>query len=99
MHLIFILVAAPLLFFMLTWVVVTAYRICRPEEPLAYECDPATLHLRAREAGQSVPVGAREIREEQRHYRCAQSTYAYHTGGRSAGVPHAWAEDLWRRRN
>ncbi|GAB5518494.1 MAG: hypothetical protein RhofKO_07450 [Rhodothermales bacterium] len=94
------MVAVPILFFMLTWVLVTAYRLLKPEEPLPYEYDAAFLRQQASQAGYSMPVGVREIREDQRHARrmTYQQEYEYH-GTPTALLPEAWREDLWRRRN
>ncbi len=93
-------VALPIFFFMLTWVLVTAYRILFPEEPAPIEDDPLYLRQRATEAGVSVPVGAREIREDQRRYQRAQQVaYDYAGTPTLIGVPEVWQENLWLRRN
>lgn len=96
-----IIIAAPVLFFMLTWVVVTVYRILFPEEPLDLVEDPVQIRQKAAASGTFVPVGLREIREDQRHHRMAHIgvyTYEYHDG-MSAGLPLDWIEDLDQRRN
>ncbi len=96
-----VLVAIPVLFFMLTWVIVTAYRICFPEEALPIERDPLRVRHRATAAGISIPVGAREIREDQKRYQRQLATRAYHyeEGDLRIGLPEAWMDDLWLRRN
>ena len=97
---IFAAVAVPILFFMLTWVLTASYRICFPEEPLPFEKDRAALRQQAAKTGGSVPVGVREIREDQRwrRRRHAEAVYHYAEGG-SIGLPPMWKEDLWHRRN
>lgn len=97
---IFATVAIPVLFFMLTWVITTSYRICFPEEPLPFEKDRAALRKRAPTSGQSVPVGVREIREDQRRCRSQRAEALYHYAeGTSVGLPPLWIEDVERRRN
>jgi len=94
------MVAVPILFMMLTWVLVTAYRILKPEDPLPYEYDAAFLRQQATQAGHSMPVGVREIREDQRHARrmSFQQAYEYH-GMPTAVLPESWRDDLWLRRH
>ena len=93
-------VTVPVLFFMLTWAVVTAYRLLFPEEPQPPEKDPVVIRKVTTAQGKHVPVGAREIREDQRHYYSehppASYTYLY---GESDGFPQKWDEDLSLRRN
>ena len=96
----FILVAVPIGFTLLTWVLVTAYQLVFPEEPRPYEGDPVTLRHQAAAMGAFVPVGTREIREDQRSYFREQAFPAYdYAYGQSEGMPEIWMEDLWRRRN
>lgn len=101
MYLTFAILVAPILFFMLIWVVVTAYRIYFPEKPLPYEQDPLMVRRRQTRAGHAVAVGLREIREDQRARREALAPVDYHyTDGFSLeGLPADWMEDLWLRRN
>ncbi len=93
-------VVIPVVFFMLTWAVVTAYRLLFPEEPAPPQKDPVVIRRVAAARGEYVPVGAREIREDQRQYFSEQApafyTYAY---GESDGFPEKWHQDLLRRRN
>ena len=100
MYLVFALIAVLTLFFMLAWVIVTVSRLCFPEKPLPLDRDPVMIRHRAMASGESVPVGVREIREDQQRYRVAHRLvpYVYLEGG-SDGFPAAWREDLWRRRN
>jgi hypothetical protein len=91
----------PIVFFLLTWVVATVYRLYFPERPLPFERSPIVLRERATAQGENVPVGVREIREDQRRNRRqkeAQAPYQYHAWGET-GIPDEWHEDLWRRRN
>ena len=96
----FAIIAVPILFFMLTWVVVTACRVFFPEKPAFAESDVAYMRRRATDEGVSIPVGAREIREDQRysHTDLHHPTYHYDDGG-SEGLPLSWFEELHNRRN
>ncbi len=96
----FAIIAVPILFFMLTWVVVTACRIFFPEKPLLVDRDAALFRRHATQEGASIPVGIREIREDQRYlnHDAPQSTYHF-AHGDSEGLPLCWFEDLHGRRN
>lgn len=94
------IVAAPILFFMLAWVAATAYRIYFPDRPMPLAKDAVVVRRRRAALGKHVPVGVREIREDQRRYLRQQVRVPYHyAGSASEGLPSAWMEDLWRRRN
>ncbi len=96
----FAIVAVPILFFMLTWVVVTACRIFFPEKPQVVEHTASIMRQRALEEGISIPVGVREIREDQRHQFIQRSDSSYYYAhGDSEGLPLSWFEDLHDRRN
>lgn len=102
-YLTFAIVTTPVLFFMLTWVVVTACRILRPEKPLPLDRRRRVIaHRRAPVREASRPVSVRDIREEQRIHRLQEEAtglcYQY-DHGISIGVPTAWIEDLRARRN
>lgn len=100
MYLLFALVAVPTLLCMLLWVGIAAYRICHPERPAPFVRDPVVLRRQEAMAGEPVLVGVREIREDQRRAQEDQRYIRYYyTGGYSHGVPAAWIEELWRRRN
>jgi hypothetical protein len=96
----FAIIAVPILFFMLTWVVVTACRIFFPEKPQVIERDGVLLRQQASDEGISIPVGAREIKEDQRHLfrSIAEANYHYERGD-SEGLPVSWFEELHNRRN
>mgnify|MGYP001165968637 CR=1 FL=1 len=101
MFILFVTLVGPIVFFMLTWVVATVYRLYFPEHPLPFEHDPVMVRQRAIAAGKSVPVGVREIQADERHRRrraARERSYHYAWGG-SDGLPEQWEEDLWRRRN
>lgn len=96
----FAIVAVPILFFMLTWVVVTACRIFFPEKPQVIERNASVLRRQSADEGVSVPVGVREIREDQRHQFIQHSEISYYySHGDSEGLPLSWFEDLHDRRN
>ena len=89
----------PLLFGVVTWALVTAYRLFGPDEaeiPLGPDEPVVRAHLAAQ--GVAVRVGAREIRADvryrERHER--RPAYRYPVG---AGMPAAWVADVAARRN
>ncbi len=99
-YVLFVVIAVPVLFFMLTWAVVTVYRLVFPDEPIPSEHDPVVVRQNATSRGEYVSVGAREIREDRRYYLRAHPPASYlYVHGESEGVPEIWTEDLWRRRN
>ena len=96
----FAALAIPVLFFMLTWAVVTAYRLLFPEEPPPPPPDPVVIRKVAAARGEYMPVGAREIREDQRQYFSEQAPASYtYAHGESEGFPEKWRQDLLRRQN
>lgn len=95
---ILVLVAVPTLFVLITWVVATAYRIYFPEKVLPIEEEMLTIGRRPAPVREPALVGVREIREEQRRMQEGHIRY-YYTSGYSHGVPAAWIEELWQRRN
>jgi hypothetical protein len=94
-----IIIAVATLFIVVAWSAGTVYRLYFPEAPAPGATDPAastTFHFLPRR----IPVGARDIREEQRRVLTVRNhiRYAY-TDGYSRGVPDVWLEDLHVRRN
>ena len=100
LYVLFAIVAVPILFFMLTWVVITACKLFVPSKPPVIEHDPGELRRTATSEGYSIPVGAREIREDQRYIsnQTQEVTYHYEYGD-SEGLPTLWYEELIHRRN
>lgn len=101
MLLLFATLVGPILFFLLIWGVATAYRLTHPERALPFEESPIFTREKMTAQGHNVPVGVREIREDQRRHRRQRDvtpTYQYRAWGPS-GIPEGWREDLWRRRN
>jgi hypothetical protein len=96
----FFVLIGPILVFLIIWVGATVYRLYFPEHPLPFDQDPVVKRERATLEGESVPVGVREIRADQRRERRQEdiTVYNYAWGG-SEGLPDEWREDLWRRRN
>lgn len=101
MYLVFALVAIPVLVLLFAWVGVTVYRLCFADAQvvvrrhLAFieEAEPAT-------AASVVPVGVREIREGHRRSLLLQTNIRYnYAWGISHGIPDAWIDDVWHRRN
>lgn len=85
---------------MLTWVVVTACRIFFPEKPQLVGHEGVFFREKAARKGVSIPVGAREIKEDQRHVMRSGNEVNYHyLQGDSEGLPVSWYEELHNRRN
>lgn len=100
MSLLFAVLVGPILFLLLVWVGATVYRLYNPQRPLPFEQDPVAKREEATAEGTSVPVGLREIRADQRRHRRQTDADQYHYAwGGSEGLPEAWHESLWRRRN
>lgn len=98
--LIFLIVAVPILFCMITWVAATAYRLYFPEKPLPLERELTFVsHIESTPSQLPVPIGVREIKEDERRRRLSQSTSYQFTNGMSSGVPSDWLDDVWQRRN
>jgi hypothetical protein len=99
--LVILLIALPTIFAMLVWVVVTAMRLMRPDEPIPLEEDPIILRLQRMESRVPVAVGAQDIRELERRgisRTISSGSYDY-LDGHSDGFPVAWLENLSLRRN
>lgn len=96
----FFVLIGPVLVFLVIWVGATVYRLYFPERPFPFDQDPVVKREQATMEGESVPVGVREIRADQRRERRQEdvTVYNYAWGG-SEGLPDEWREDLWRRRN
>lgn len=101
MHVLFITLVGPILFFLLTWVVATAYRLYFPEKPITFDNDPVVLQEQRRRKKESIPVGVREIREDQRRnqYLGKSSPDYQYAWGYSEGFPEVWRDNVWMRRN
>lgn len=96
----FFVLVGPILVFLIIWVGATVYRLYFPERALPFEQSPVMQRERARMEGESVPVGVREIRADQRRERRQENVTVYnYAWGGSEGLPEEWREDLWRRRN
>lgn len=98
--LIFLLVAVPIAFCMMTWVVATVYRLYFPEQTIMHEPDrPMQFAPRLRPLDTVVAVGVREIKENQRRQFSSSASHYSFSNGYSNGVPTDWVDDVWRRRN
>jgi hypothetical protein len=97
MHALFLLLVAPLFVFLLTWVVATVYRLYFPERPLPLRSSAVQVRRRRAAGGEQMPVGVREIREDQRREHTPVS-YQY-AGFPTGELPDDWERDLHRRRN
>ncbi|MEX0747489.1 MAG: hypothetical protein WD275_05760 [Rhodothermales bacterium] len=98
--LIFVLIGAPVVFCVLTYLVATAYRVYFPEMQPPIEQPPEAAPRRSFRTDEPVPVGVREIKEDQRRMMSilAASSYSF-SHGFSSGLPSDWMDEVWRRRN
>lgn len=102
MLLLFATIVGPIFFFLLAWVVATAYRLYFPERPLPFENDPVVVRERATASGKTLPVGVREIRADQRRRQRQhepQVEYEYRPWSGPEAFPEEWRHNLWLRRN
>lgn len=94
-----LVVFLPVLFVVLVWAVVTAYRILSPEEEQPLVPDEAQVRAEETQRGHPVRVGAREIRADIRFWqRCHSARYCYDDHA-SDGLPEAWWDDVAHRQN
>jgi hypothetical protein len=93
-------VGVVLLACLLTWAVVISLKIWEHDDPVALRRESVLVRREAAQAGLAIPVGAREIREDQQYGddSVALLMYEYSPMG-SSGIPDAWHDDLWIRRN
>ncbi len=100
MVIVFAVLGVALVVGLLAWAIVTGFKIWGVEEEAESQRLAMALRQELARAGSSVPVGAREIRQDQEHAESFQSllTYERWPDG-STGVPPAWFNDLWMRRN
>ena len=97
---VFAAVGIVLLACLLTWTVVISLKIWERDDPVALKRESVLVRREAAEAGLVVPVGAREIREDQQYGRQSQALLLYEYGPLgSSGIPGSWHDDLWTRRN
>jgi hypothetical protein len=95
----FVVVALPALIFMAIWTAVATFRILFPERALPFTRNGVAERQAARARGYAVEVGFREIREDVRvHARELARSYDL-VSGCLHGIPEAWIDDLYRRRN
>nr|MBO2491046.1 hypothetical protein [Rhodothermus marinus] len=96
MYLLPVLVFGPVLFFMLVWALVTAGRILFPERPLPFDREFSlrgwTMRPRHR-----APIHVGATRAES--FGQADPVPYHFEAGQSDGLPEAWVDELWLRRN
>lgn len=84
---------------LLVWAGTMVYRLYNPEYSRPFEQHPVVQREKATARGRRISVGVREIRADRRRKRQMQSEQREYVWGRSDGIPEAWREDLWTRRN
>jgi hypothetical protein len=95
----FVLVALPAAVFMAVWTAVTMWRILYPERSLPLVRNGIAERRAARVRGEAVGVGFREIHEDLRAEARERARALDGVEGRPSGIPEAWIDDLYRRRN
>jgi len=96
----FFVLVGPILVFLVIWAAAAAYRLYFPERAVPFAQSDTVWRAEATAEGEYVPVGVREIRARQRRERRQEDVTIYnYAWGASKGVPEAWKEDLWHRRN
>ncbi|HET6568683.1 MAG TPA: hypothetical protein VFG50_12015 [Rhodothermales bacterium] len=97
MQVVFIAAILPPLLVIIAWAAITAIRICIPERRTPPVQHRIWIRQQLEDSRESIPVGAHEIRENQRRLlRKMQQAYA-HSGAKR--VIDIWADELWTRRN
>lgn len=101
MWFLFAVVGIPIVFTMLVWVVVTAWRVLNPDEGRPIDRDPMIRRLHRIRSGSAVEVRFEDIRllERERNETVPPSTGYRFDDGYSTGFPPEWLEDLSERRN
>lgn len=98
MHVVFIAAILPPLFIMIAWAAVMAIRICFPEKRVPPLQHKLWIRQQLSSSREITPVGAHEIRENQRRMlrKMAQQAVSFSSPKRVVDV---WTEELWSRRN
>ncbi|NDC88828.1 MAG: hypothetical protein EB075_08480 [Bacteroidetes bacterium] len=87
----------PFIFAAFIWLLITSYRLLRPEEPGDVREMAVVKRRKARAQGVAVPVGARDIRDDLVHDDVTPASVRQDI--RLGLVPKAWIEDLNQRKN
>lgn len=98
MMLIFSLTVTVSILLVAGWVIMCVYRLCFSDEVSSIRDSRQNAEFLYDD--DAVPVGVREIYEQQYHDRSRREVveYSYERGSR-ANLPSAWWEDLRQRRN
>lgn len=99
MYLLFAGLVGVTFFALLVWAGTMVYRLYHPERARPFDEHPVVQREKATARGEQVSVGVREIRADQRRERRKGEPHPDYVWGRSDGIPEAWREDLWQRRN
>lgn len=101
MWLLFAVVGIPIVFTMLVWVFVTAWRVLHPDEGRPIDQDPHLRRLRRIRSGKALEVYFEDIRllERERGETVPPQLGYRFDEGYSTGLPPEWLEELSERRN
>ncbi|NND71824.1 MAG: hypothetical protein HKN43_09605 [Rhodothermales bacterium] len=92
----FTLIVAPILFFLLTWILVTAVRILRADRTVRLERASTFVHRRTG-ARKVMAVAVKSESDTREAYERDESYML--ADGWSSGIPNSWHSELWIRRN
>lgn len=99
-HVILLTVGLGTIFFLVVWVIGVVIRLSVPERALPLTTLPVARRRLLTGQGRYVPVGLREIREDQRMRTMDEATVDYdYAGMPRRAVPVRWEQDLFERRN
>ena len=97
---VFAAIGVVLLACLLTWTIIISLKIWQTEDPVSMKRESVLVRREAARAGLVMPVGAREIREDQEYGEESRVLLMYDYGPfGSSGIPPGWFDDLWIRRN
>lgn len=97
---VFAAIGVVLLACLLTWTIVVSLKLWETDDPVSLRRESVLVRREAARAGLVMPVGAREIREDQQYGEESRVLLMYDFGPvGSSGIPSAWFDDLWLRRN
>jgi len=91
------IVGGPIAFLLLVWVIVTAVRLWRPEQPIPLQQDPVVKRRYRIRAGEPVLLHFEDIRDIERERKTVMTGSGLNDGEDVYGPD--WTSDLDLRRN
>lgn len=101
MWILFVVVGIPIVFTMLVWVLVTAWRVLNHDDGRPIDKDPRLRRLQKIRSGNALEVHFEDIRflERERAETVPPRLGYRFDEGYSTGLPPEWLEELSERRN